>query len=569
MALTSRLFDLLSVRLPPDTHLTHTHLAALLRHLPASTLRPFYQLWLQSKTKFLETLDFETQLRVLVGLGASATVLMVLETLWVYLGGQKKWSILLRIFGGFIRQEYLSLSLRLSEELTAYFSLIKRFMIGFWNFERFEGEEMEELTRNICRHALEKGLPLQNHYRSILEIYTTYQHRFTHLSENNSLFLLEVQELHKGKLEVAEVHALCEQYAIREMGYGDFEWEEVGDVGPSWGSGGRVSNRYRGLDNMGNTCYFNSFMQALFMTKKFRSLVQAVANRPTTPSDHFRTFAVFNLFDELARKELGQLQPFRPEFFRSQLSEPFRSCFDQQDSAEFGRIYLQELSEEMVKGDRERISKLLFQRFYKELTCKKCGHSKKQEEELFDLILHPDPSQSTVHLSTLIKEHFRPELMSRDNQIECSQCARKTDTLSTLVPSSLSDILVVTVSLFEFIGKGVKILKPHSFEFSLSLGALLGRQELGEYELYAFIVHLGNIPNAGHYICWARNLEENPMLWYCLDDGYVTEREVATPDEFGFATNETPYMLFYSRRASNVLHSPLRKQKTLPIDHND
>jgi len=48
----------------------------------------------------------------LVGLGASGILLMLLDTLWSFLGSQKKWNILLRIFGGFIRQEYVSMSLR-------------------------------------------------------------------------------------------------------------------------------------------------------------------------------------------------------------------------------------------------------------------------------------------------------------------------------------------------------------------------------------------------------------------------------------------------------------------------
>lgn len=44
------------------------------------------------------------------------------------------------------------------------------------------------------------------------------------------------------------------------------------------------------------------------------------------------------------------------------------------------------------------------------------------------------------------------------------------------------------------------------------------------YELYAFIVHIGTGVEKGHYKCFARNLEENPMVWYEFDDHYVTER---------------------------------------------
>jgi hypothetical protein len=33
-----------------------------------------------------------------------------------------------------------------------------------------------------------------------------------------------------------------------------------------------------------------------------------------------------------------------------------------------------------------------------------------------------------------------------------------------------------------------------------------------------------------------------------MDDGYVTEREISKAEEFDFGPNETPYMLFYSRK---------------------
>lgn len=45
------------------------------------------------------------------------------------------------------------------------------------------------------------------------------------------------------------------------------------------------------------------------------------------------------------------------------------------------------------------------------------------------------------------------------------------------------------------------------FEFSLNFDLLLNQKDLGEYELYAFIVHLGSHLGGGHYICYARNLE--------------------------------------------------------------
>ena len=108
--------------------------------------------------------------------------------------------------------------------------------------------------------------------------------------------------------------------------------------------------------------------------------------------------------------------------------------------------------------------------------------------------------------------------------------------------------MIATISIFRYEGiKGKKLIKPLNFEFILNFKNILPQCNFDiQYELYAFIVHMGTESDRGHYICYARNLEENPMIWYCFNDNYVTEREVRKTEDFKFGSNETPYILFYS-----------------------
>jgi ubiquitin C-terminal hydrolase len=96
----------------------------------------------------------------------------------------------------------------------------------------------------------------------------------------------------------------------------------------------------------------------------------------------------------------------------------------------------------------------------------------------------------------------------------------------------------------------IKKLNPVGFEFDLDLSRVIPNMEesAAHYELFAFIVHIGTTPQGGHYITYARNISENPNLWFTFDDGYVTEKEVIVFDDFNLGEFDTPYILFYSSR---------------------
>lgn len=88
-------------------------------------------------------------------------------------------------------------------------------------------------------------------------------------------------------MQAADVHAVYEQYAIRELGVE----EESG-----WESLRRRSTRYRGLENLGNTCYINAVLQALFMTRKFRQLVHSFTQDGTLPASAAKLYALQFVF---------------------------------------------------------------------------------------------------------------------------------------------------------------------------------------------------------------------------------------------------------------------------------
>ena len=126
------IFDLLSVKFPRESGISHQNLAALLLKVNVE-LGMFFETWLEARLHFIDILDYEQILRTLANLGAATLVLEILTTLWMFMKRNKKYNILLRIFSGYIRQDYLKLCLKSSDDIKQYFKIILVFMIGFSN----------------------------------------------------------------------------------------------------------------------------------------------------------------------------------------------------------------------------------------------------------------------------------------------------------------------------------------------------------------------------------------------------------------------------------------------------
>lgn len=121
------------------------------------------------------------------------------------------------------------------------------------------------------------------------------------------------------------------------------------------------ANGYKGLQNLGNTCYMNSYLQCLFLTPQFREIIincSKLLDEDGNSNKYGLLFQLNRLFLFLSKKNTpdSYLTPIEMKYA---LPEPFNFSSQQQDSSEFGRILI-EILEEQLKQLTSKVKKIFF-----------------------------------------------------------------------------------------------------------------------------------------------------------------------------------------------------------------
>lgn len=112
-----------------------------------------------------------------------------------------------------------------------------------------------------------------------------------------------------------------------------------------------------------------------------------------------------------------------------------------------------------------------------------------------------------ANLDESLNALITPEEMSGSNGIHCELCAQKTDSLLGLRLVTLPNILIVTLSRFEFDYDKMdraKITTPLKFGLELDM-TKYGVTDLPQYELYGVVIHRGSA-HGGHYFAYVRDV---------------------------------------------------------------
>ncbi|XP_036002250.1 ubiquitin carboxyl-terminal hydrolase 47 isoform X2 [Fundulus heteroclitus] len=257
---------------------------------------------------------------------------------------------------------------------------------------------------------------------------------------------------------------------------------------------------YHGLYNQGSTCYLNSVLQVLFMTKDFRDAVERYDCDAKCLDFHLK-----ELFNELKGSTVST--------YKLTVELGISRDFVQSDAAECFENILSRVTNPAA-------SQLFQGTLTTKNRCSTCNKETSAENPFWSLPLEMEDCFQEYLVRDGIENYFKESHLNESNQLYCEHCSTKSDTTIKVEMKHHPEVLTLLLKRFKFdylTMKHVKVTRHVKIPELLQIPPYGNTSPI--YQLYAYVEHSGEL-RSGHYVVTIRAQDDD--RWYFFNDHIVS-----------------------------------------------
>lgn len=270
-----------------------------------------------------------------------------------------------------------------------------------------------------------------------------------------------------------------------------------------------IKTHLRGFQNLGNTCYMNSALQALLSSNVLNtSLILYLKKNPDSVTN---MSSIVKQYYKIILDLISDNQTmYSPKNFKHTLDKEnvwFRGT-RQHDANEFMVYLIGEFTDNKYNSDIvELVKRVCFGRYKQYVSCSECKNTGINYFKFLDVQL-PIPDKQNPDLEDCFIKFAQNEKLENDNKWYCSICDKKVEAYKRMELEDIPEVAIFTFNRFTGLRKNNKLIKIYE------------RIELEgkKLKLISTVNHYGDV-NGGHYVAYvSRN-----SVWYRADDSNVSK----------------------------------------------
>lgn len=279
----------------------------------------------------------------------------------------------------------------------------------------------------------------------------------------------------------------------------------------------------KGLQNLGNTCYMNSVLQAMLSSNV---LFESIGSFNEKDKQSVMLDAYVKLIGDIIESRSDRYTPHHFKRILDAENSYFRG-YSQHDSQELISYIFNDFIDNSDKNIVNIITDKCFGKYKQYVLCMNCNKIIENTFAFLDIIVPIPLDRDDMTLNDCFQLYVKHEKLVDDNKYHCNHCNKKVEAIKKIELEKIPDLVIITLNRFT---------KNHKLNDKVKLFEYINLDGK-KLKLIATVNHSGSF-GGGHYIAKVVRNDN----WYIANDSSISQTSVNN-----VINDPSVYIAFYEK----------------------